>query len=67
MDREKHDLSPEEANKYYVAMETMSSISEAVKWDNGKNMVRISADLCVYDVLPLFSISGTSIHGLLES
>lgn len=64
MDREKHDLSPEEANKYHNAMETMSSISEAVKWDNDKNKVRISADLCVYDVL--CCVSGTSIHGLLE-
>jgi len=38
--QEKDDLSPEELKECQTIMQTMSSISEAVRWDNDKHKVR---------------------------
>jgi hypothetical protein len=42
---EKDDLTPEELKEYRMVLQTMSSISEALKWDNDKHKVRIQCIL----------------------
>jgi hypothetical protein len=38
---EKDDLTPEELKEYRMVLQTMSSISEALKWDNDKHKISV--------------------------
>jgi len=41
INEEKDNLSPEELKDYHTVMHTMSSISEAVRWDNNKHKISV--------------------------
>lgn len=48
VNREKDELTPEEWKEYQTVLQTMTSLSEAVRWDSDKHKVRLL--LQSYDV-----------------